>query len=164
MSEKAGRTVRLSPDLQSGKAATKALIRAFGGQEAASEETGYRRQRVSDFGLPNVQEFAPLDFIALLEERTVGMPGWPHVTNWLAQRTGHVLVKRADGVTSGDGLLRSVMVLNAELGDLSRCLEEATRDGEVDGDEAVQALAELSDLETQCAALRLQLLKLAERY
>src|SRR3546814_17035961 len=77
-------------------------------RSAAARETGQRQQRLSDFGLPNVAEFAPLDFVALLEERTEGTAGWPHVTRWLARRTGHALVRLPQGGTDENGLRDSV--------------------------------------------------------
>lgn len=85
------RTVTLTPDEQAGKAAFKALAKAFGGQEAVEAEFGVRQQKVSDMGLPNVAEFPTLNLIDALEERTVGYPGWPHVTAWLARRRGDAM-------------------------------------------------------------------------
>src|SRR3546814_19209124 len=87
-----------------------------------AEETGHRQQRISDFGLPNVAEFAPLDFVALLEERTEGTAGWPHVTRWLARRTGHALVRLPQGGTDENGLRDSVMIITRELGDTAPAL------------------------------------------
>ena len=82
------RSLSLTPEQQSGKASFKALVKSFGGQDAAAEETGVRRQKISDMGLANVAESPTLDLIDALEDRTVGMPGWPHVTSWLCRRRG----------------------------------------------------------------------------
>src|SRR3546814_10636102 len=62
------RSVVLPPMMQAAKASFKKLVKAFGGQEAVAEETGYRQQRISDMGLPNVAEFPTLDLINMLEE------------------------------------------------------------------------------------------------
>ena len=62
------RSATLSPDQQSLKAAFKALAKAFGGQVAVEAETGIRQQEISDFGLPNVARFAPIDLIDHLAE------------------------------------------------------------------------------------------------
>lgn len=160
------RSATLSPDLQSGKAATKALVRAFGGQEAAAEETGYRQQRISDFGLPNVAEFAPLDFVALLEERTEGTAGWPHVTRWLARRTGHALVRLPQGGIDENGLRDSVMIITRELGDTAAALTEALNPDSPGGvtvtpEEARSVLTELDQMLEAAAALRVTLEQLA---
>jgi hypothetical protein len=82
------------PQLQGGKAATKALIRAFGGQEAAAAETGKSQARLSTYGGPNTPDFVGIDVVVSLEGRTHGTPGHPHVTRWLAAEAGYMLVAK----------------------------------------------------------------------
>lgn len=153
------RTLVLSPDQQSGKAAFAASVKAFGGQEAASAETGVRRQKISDMGLPNVAEYPTLDLIDALEERTVGLPGWPHVTTWLSRRRGGVFVPLPQGEPDAEGIMLTVAELAGELGDVSRAVSEAVSasgDGgrEVTADEARAALRELDGLDRTSAQLR----------
>lgn len=156
------RSRALSPDAQSGKAAFKALVKSFGGQDAAAVETGVRRQKISDMGLPNVAESPTLDLIDALEDRTVGLPGWPHVTGWLCRRRGGVFVPLPLGDDDADGMMRTVADLAAELGDVSRAVSEAVcPDGDGGRDvteaEARAALAELDGLDRTSAQLRLKL-------
>lgn len=156
------RCVTLTPDQQSGKAAFKALAKAYGGQQAVEAETGVRQQEISDFGLPNVAKFASIDLIDFLEDRTVGLPGWPHVTSWLCRRRGGVFVPLADGSADADALMITVAQLAAELGDVSRALSAAVcASGEGGRDvtqaEAAAALAELDGLDRVSAQLRLKL-------
>lgn len=156
------RSVTLSPEQQSGCASFKALVRAFGGQEAAASETGVRQQKISDMGLSNVAEFPTLELIDALEDRTVGLPGWPHVTHWLCHRRGGVFVPLPQGEDDADGMMVTVAELAGELGDVSRAISEAvcaSGDGgrDVTGAEAVSALAELDGLDRTSAQLRLKL-------
>ncbi|WP_289145220.1 hypothetical protein [uncultured Sphingobium sp.] len=153
------RAVALSPDQQSGKASFKALVKAFGGQDAAAEESGVRRQKISDMGLANVAEYPTLDLIDLLEDRTVGLPGWPHVTSWLCRRRGGVFVPLPRGGADADGMMRTVAEMAAEFGDVSRAVADAVcphgPDGEeVNASEARTALAALDDLDRVSAQLR----------
>ncbi|WIW88986.1 hypothetical protein K3M67_03110 [Sphingobium sp. V4] len=158
-----GRSITLSPDQQSGKAAFKSLVKSFGGQDAASSETGVRRQKISDMGLPNVAEFPTLDLIDSLEDRTVGLPGWPHVTNWLCRRRGGVFVPLPQGEHDADGMMLTVAELAGELGDVSRSISDAVSasgDGgrNITVAEAHAALAELDGLDRTSAQLRLKLI------
>lgn len=153
------RAVALSPDQQSGKASFKALVKAFGGQDAAAEESGVRRQKISDMGLANVAEYPTLDLIDLLEDRTVDLPGWPHVTSWLCRRRGGVFVPLPQGGADADGMMRTVAEMAAEFGDVSRAVADAVcphgPDGEeVNAAEARTALAALDDLDRVSAQLR----------
>lgn len=156
------RTVTLSPDQQSGKSSFKGLVKAFGGQEAAASETGLRQQKISDMGLPNIAEFPTLDLIDHLEDCTVGLPGWPHVTNWLCHRRGGVFVPLPQGEIDADAVMVTVALLAAELGDVSRAVSSAVCASSAGGRdvtpaEARAALAELEGLDRVSARLRLKL-------
>ncbi|SCW77402.1 hypothetical protein SAMN02927924_02794 [Sphingobium faniae] len=156
------RSLALTPDQQSGKAAFKALVKSFGGQDAASSETGVRRQKISDMGLPNVAEFPTLDLIDDLEDRTVDMPGWPHVTHWLCRRRGGVFVPLPQGDDDADGMMRTVAEMAAEFGDVSRAVADAVCPHGPDGEEVNErearfALDALDDLDRVSAQLRLKL-------
>ena len=157
----------LTPEQQSGKAAFKALVRAFGGQEAAAAETGVRRQKISDMGLANVADFPTLDLIDALEARTVGLPGWPHVTGWLCRQRGGLFVPLPEGGDDPAGLALGVVEMAGELGDVSRAVSDALRpDGDggaaVTRAEARRALDELDALDAASARPRLGLAAIAE--
>lgn len=155
------RVAAASPDIQSGKRAFKALGKAYGGQEAVEAETGVRQQKISDMGNPNSQIMPPLDLIDLLEDRTVGHPGWPHVTNWLCRRRGGVFVPLPEGPLGTEAITGCVFEMAAELGDVSRCIGEALSDGEVSPKEAAAANLELDQLINTAIALRHRLLTIA---
>lgn len=152
----------LTPEQQSGKAAFKALVRAFGGQDAVAVETGVRRQKISDMTLPNVAVYPTLDLIDALEARTVGWPGWPHVTTWLCRQRGGLFVPLPVMADDHAGLAMGVVEMAGELGDVSRAVSDALcPDG--DGGRAVtaaerrRALEELDALDAASARLRLAL-------
>jgi hypothetical protein len=86
------------PELQQLKAATKALIRAFGGQEAAEAATGRSQSQLSNYGGPNAPGFAPIDVVLALEAATHGAPGHPHVTRFLAANAGYLLVAKPEAL------------------------------------------------------------------
>lgn len=153
------RNATLTPEQQTGCAAFKALAKAYGGQESVAEETGIRQQEISDYGLPNVAKFASVDLVDFLEDRTVGLPGWPHVTGWLCRRRGGVFVPLPQGGADADGMMRTVAEMAAEFGDVSRAVADAVcphgPDGEeVNAAEARTALAALDDLDRVSAQLR----------
>lgn len=151
------RSADLSPEQQELCRATRQLVRAFGGQEAAAMSSGYRQQRLSDWCLPTVADFATLDFVDALEDMTRGQPGWPHITRLFAGRRGFLLVPRVEAAGE-NALMAHVAEIAAELGDVSRRITDALRDdGAVDAAEADGILAEMTDLETAAAGLRLHL-------
>jgi hypothetical protein len=121
------RDLRLPPHLQSGKLAFGELTDAFGGQVAAATETGKSQSRICAYAHSNTADFPPLDVIDALEARTVGVPGHPHVTLWLARRRGYELVKLPDPSAppmSWASLLSEIIKASGELaggilGDLS---------------------------------------------
>ena len=86
----------LTADKQALKAATRRLVAAVGGQEAAVSFTRFvRHQALSDFGNPageHAARFIPADAIADLEALTHGTPGHPVVTRTLARLQGFDLV------------------------------------------------------------------------
>ncbi|MFZ2995929.1 hypothetical protein [Sphingobium sp.] len=159
------RSASLTPDQQSGKAAFKALAKAYGGQQAVEAETGIRQQEISDCGLPNVARFASIDLVDTLEDRTHGTAGWPHVTSWLCRRRGGVFVPLPQGEDTPDGMMLTVAELAAELGDVSRAVSEgvcASGDGGqiLTDRERDHVLTELDGLDRASARLRLKLNKM----
>ena len=159
------RTLTLSAEAQQLKAATRAMVKAFGGQEAVALASGYRQQRISDLGLGKGEECAPIGMIDRSEGSTVGLPGWPHMTRLLARRRGFALValpeEGADPARGDAGLMVALAHISAELGDLSRVLTEAQADdGEVDGREAALALDEVGALIERACALKAALARI----
>lgn len=141
----ADRTQRVAPDQQMLKAASRELIRAVGGQEAAAEFLGSRQQRMSDCGRPNTPDFLRLDEIARLEDVTHGDPGHPHITAALARRQGYAIVRLPDAPPAGRDLL-SILAENArENGDVASAILSAIGDGKVDGPERRAILGQIDE-------------------
>lgn len=163
------RAVILTPDQQSGKAGFKALVKAYGGQEAVAAEFGLRQQKISDMGLPNVAEFATIDLIDALEDRTHGTAGWPLVTNWLCRRRGGVFVHLPQGSEDGDGLMRTVIEMAGDLGDVSDAVAHALSPSSEAGEqvsrvEALAALERLAALDGTSARLRRSLTHIIDNH
>jgi len=126
------RTIQLPPALQAGKAATKALIRAAGGQEAAAAETSKSQPRLSAYGLPNTDDFIPIDTVAALEAVTHGLPGHPHVTRWLAREAGYDLVRRPTAPAAAGDWHAALAAVSKESGEAVSLVLGALGDGMVD--------------------------------
>jgi len=126
----------LSPILQGLRGAARALVRAVGGQEAAAATSTRvkRHQTFSDFVNPNGTAWMPIDAVVELEAVTRDTPSWPQVTRYLAQQTGHVLVRLPDITTADLGDVREAIARHAkESGEATAkaiaCLFEPNRDG-----------------------------------
>lgn len=162
-----GRTLTLSPDQQAGKAAFKALAKAFGGQAAVEAETGVRQQKISDMGLANVDEFPTLNLINFLEDRTVDLPGWPHVTGWLCRQRGGVFVPVPKTAADVSSLMRCMVEMTTEMGDVSRSIGEAVSTNSEGGSdikprEATVIRTHIADLQQIIAAMDLSLAAIEE--
>lgn len=82
-----------TPARQALKAASKALVRAAGGVEAAAEFSRPNKTALSDYGRPEGDCFMPIDVVEDLEAITHGQVGHPLVTRHLAKRAGYALVE-----------------------------------------------------------------------
>ncbi|ARR54573.1 hypothetical protein HY78_14605 [Rhizorhabdus wittichii DC-6] len=125
------RTAQLDPRSLSLKRAFRALVGAAGGQEEAAKlcRRIRRHQTHSDYGAPNVDQFAPVDVIAELEEVTMSAPGWPHVTRELCARAGGLFVPAPPGELGAADWLQRCAQLLKEHADLSGGLARALADG-----------------------------------
>lgn len=161
------RTVILSPDQQGLKVATKALIRAFGGQEAASAETGKSQSQLCQYGLTNTPLFAPIDVVATLEDRTHGTAGHPIVTRHMARRQGYALVRLPQAPDGDCDWHRAMGAVSKEVGDIIQRLCEALADGKVTGSEVRagrvrEEIAEAQERLAQLDALAVRALEAGE--
>lgn len=138
------RTQSLPPHLQGAKIAWRELVDAYGGQEAASAETNKAQSRISAYGSMNTVDFAPIDVIDTLEARTVGSPGHPHVTAWLARRRGYELVKAPDASAPPMALTALVSDLVRTSGQLGGSILDAG--GQLVPSEAWRRLADADEL------------------
>jgi len=141
------RTLTLPGHLQALKRATKELIRAFGGQEAAAAETGRSQSRLAAYGLPNTADFAPIDVIDAIEDMTHGAPGWPHVTLAMCRRRGGMFVKLPDPASPPTQWSGYVGRLGREAGALiDGICTDLSDDNDVKPDEAAKRLTAAVDL------------------
>jgi hypothetical protein len=122
------RTLSLPPHLQAGKVATKGLIRAAGGQEAASAETHKSQPRLSSYGATNTPDFIPINDVAALEAVTHGTPGHPHVTRWLAREAGFALVKLPTAPVGFTDFHRAIGAVSREVGEAVELVCDALGD------------------------------------
>lgn len=135
------------PQLQQLKAATRALIRAFGGQEAAEAATGKSQSQLSNYGAPNAPGFAPVDVVLALEAATHGAPGHPHVGRFLAREAGFALVALPPAGPAGVAWNAHVACLVKEIGELLAGLGEALASGnDVRAREARALLGDAGDV------------------
>lgn len=150
------RDVTLPPQLQALKGASAALVRAFGGQEAAAAELGRAQSRLSDWGNPNTPDFMPVDVVLRLEAATHGTPGHPHVSGWLARASGHAVTRLPEaGAARADGaaLLRALGEHAASAHAASEAVLAAVADGRVCAKDRAACDAEIAALISAAVAL-----------
>lgn len=152
----------LSPFKQALKLATRELVRAAGGQEAAVGFTRFaRHQALSDFGNPAPEHdarFIPVDAVADLEAVTRGTPGWPQVTRALARTQGFALVPLPAPRGEGADLPDHFRAIVKETADVTALLSFHLRDVPKPEDvaalrrEVAQAQEALAELDAALAA------------
>lgn len=140
------RTLTLPPQAQQLKQASRDLVRAAGGQEAAAEQTGSRQQRMSDVGLRNTADFLRIDEVAALEDITHGITGHPIVTRQLAKRQGYTLLRHPEAPPAGADLIKLVAEGAKENGDVaSAILTSLADDGRIDATAQARILAQIDE-------------------
>jgi len=148
------RDIVLPPDQQELKTACRALVRAFGGQEAAASRLGTRQQRISDCINPHTESFLRVDEVAALEHETVGMPGHPHVLATRARQLGYELVRTPTITATGKDLLILFAQQSKENSDLAQAIVETTADGIICRADAERIVSECDDIIANAIAMR----------
>jgi len=148
------RDIVLPPDQQELKTACRALVRAFGGQEAAASRLGTRQQRISDCINPHIESFLRVDEVAALEHETVGLPGHPHVLATRARQLGYELVLTPKITATGRDLLQLFAQQSKETSDLAQAIVDAHADGRITDEEAARIDRECSDIIAVTLAMR----------
>jgi hypothetical protein len=109
------------------KAAYRTLLKAAGGPSYAAQEiTRTDPARLSRYGNPNEQMFAPLDVIRDLEAHV----GEPIVTRVLADQAGHVMVPKKAATKSVD-FDQHLACIAKEMSDLVGGIAQAKADGTI---------------------------------
>ncbi|QAY77902.1 phage regulatory CII family protein [Sphingosinicella sp. BN140058] len=146
-------TVQNPPALQGAKAATKALIKAAGGQEEAEGFTGKSQSQLSKYGLPNTDVFITIDAVIALEAVTHGMAGHPHVTRFLAQQAGGVFVRLPQASAGATDWHVHMGAVSKEVSDVIQGICEALADQSVTPAEARKIRAEIAEAQERLSLL-----------
>lgn len=136
---KTARDLVLPVDRQELKSASRALVRAYGGQKEAADAIGRRQQWVSDAIHANTPTYLTIEHVAQFEDNTAGFPGHPLVTRELAKRQGFALVKVPDAEGAEGALLKLQATQARAHGESTMAVCEALFDGVVEPDEATHA-------------------------
>ncbi len=148
------RDLTLAPSDQDLKVASAELIRAYGGQVAASELLGRAQSRFSDAGSRNTAVFLTIKEVAAFEDRTAGMAGHPIVTRALARRQGFELVRLPEALPGQGQLLQLAAKVAQEGGDVISSVGAALADGHFSGRDARDVMREADQLIHAAVTLR----------
>lgn len=148
------RDITLPLEQQELKTASRALVKSFGGQDAAAERLGTAQQRVSDLVSSRTDAFFRIDQIALMEAETVGYPGHPHVTKALARQCGFELVPVPSIAAKGRDLLLLFAHQSKGNSELAEAVLAAHEDDHVDVDEAAEIEAAADQVIATALAIR----------
>lgn len=123
----------LSPEKQGLKVASKALVRAVGGQEACPGFARYtRHQTYSEFAsIEHGDKFMPTDVVMDLEAVAHGTAGYPQVTRYLCERAGGAFVKLPEAAPGAADWHKALAALIEESRDVTTRLLDALGDGQV---------------------------------
>ena len=152
------RNIVLTPEQQELKLACFALVKAYGGQEAAGKRLGRDQRRISECCSTSTDRWLRLDEIAILEAATVGHPGHPHVTSLMAARIDSEIVPMPRGAASGRDLLKLFAAQSKETSDLAQTVLEAkSDDDEIDLLEAEAIDDAIDDVIANALAMRAEI-------
>lgn len=147
--------------LQDLKVASHDLIGAHGTQKQTEAVTGLRQQKLSDLGNSHTADFMTLDTAIELERRTVGAPGWPHVTRAMARQNGGVFVRLPDARDAEGDWLGLLGGLSAETGDIINGIATAlSNDRRIDAKEARALRREVAEGQQKLAEIDAALAKI----
>jgi hypothetical protein len=137
-----------TPAKQAAKAASKALVRAAGGLEAAAEFSRPNKSVLGEYGRPEGDWFMPIDVVEDLEAITHGQAGHPIVTRHLAARAGYALVKLPNATEIDTDWLEQVGRLVGDSGAIIAGISKAAADKVVSADDvrAFNLIGECDDL------------------
>lgn len=158
------RNITLPPEQQEIKEAFRALVKAYGGQDAVAKRLGTRQQRISDCCSTTTDAFPRADEIATLEAETVGYPGHPHVTAVLARQRLRELVPTPNITATGRDLLMLFARQSKGNSELAEAILEAHEDDHVDCAEAEQIEAAADQVITTALAIRAEARMIQREY
>lgn len=143
-------------------AATRVALKAAGGLKVGAAATGLSTTHLSRCACQHHSDSLTLRDAVAIDAHGLARKGRAVLLATQAKLLGFVLVALPAAAEDGDGLMRSVLELTQELGDVAAAVGAGVRDGQVDSDEARAVLEQLDDLDRASAELRLKLRKLIE--
>lgn len=133
--------------------ATRESVEAAGGAEIAMRETGLGKSQ-----LYRTMSINDVDSLSLRNALTLDrMSADPAILRAYGRILGAVVVLLPDAPDSEDSFVQSVMAMSAELGDVSRSIGDALRDGTIEAREALGAIEEVNHVIDLAVALRARL-------
>lgn len=132
---------------------TREAVEAAGGADIAQRETGlgksqlYRTMSINDVDCLSLRNALTLDRLS----------ADPAILRAYGRILGAVVVLLPDAPDSEDSFVQSVIAMSAELGDVSRSIGDALRDGKIEPREASGAIEEVNHVIDLAVALRARL-------
>jgi hypothetical protein len=146
----------ITPGVASLNRATREAIEAAGGLDVAARETAVGKSQLSRCQSQHDDDTLSTRDALTLDEITAARGG-PFILKAFARQLNYAVVQLPDFSGDGSGLAESVMVLAAELGDVSRKISIVLSDGDCSPAEAQAVLDELYEHDQASAALRVRL-------
>lgn len=133
--------------------ATRESVEAAGGAEIAMRETGLGKSQ-----LYRTMSRNDVDSLSLRNALTIDrLSADPAILRAYGRILGAVVVMLSDAADSDDSFVQSVIAMSAELGDVSRSIGDALRDGKFEAREASVAIEEVDHVIDLAVALRARL-------
>lgn len=130
--------------------AVRQAVETCGGAEIAQRETGLGKSQLYRCMSPNDN-----DSLSLRNALTIDrLSGDPAILRAYARILGAVVVLLPDVADSDDCFVQSVIAMSAELGDVSRAIGDALRDGQIEKAEARDVIVELDHVIDLAVAVR----------
>jgi hypothetical protein len=141
--------------------ATKRAVQAAGGLQVCESETGTSDSQLSRCCSPRERDSITIRDAVTIDAIGHGGEGHPFILRALARQLGFVVVQLPSTEIDPQGMNRAVTRIARELGHVANEITEAEADGLFEPHEAQAVLREIEHLETETAALRLALERLA---
>lgn len=133
------------PRLQKLKAAFRADVHLAGGQLEAGRLTERSQQRISKWGGPNTNVFAPIDAVAEVTDVIRGLPGAPNTVRALCSLAGGVFVPLPEAAPGSGNVHAALASAHKENSDAVEAVISGFADGQLcaaDLDHAIEQTIE----------------------
>lgn len=150
-------SVHLSPDERVLAKATRRAVQEAGGLEDAARELSIGKSQLARCCSVHDRDSISERDAHILDGLAGNVEGAPFLLNARARLLDCIVIRQDLGADDEAGLMRSIAEMAAELGDLSRAVTDALRDGTLEDHEIDAALAEVEQLDRCSATLRRKL-------